>query len=210
MSYEDEIFEYGGMMDGEGSENEDFGMDYDYESDDEVQQATYTEAHNLSNQGLGQDFGVDNVTGKRLINRSHDQIFLTKLIDTATELATKISIKPKKPNKDYFYNFINHLNPFLKKFTGSTFNESLLAMEKLVTLYIKNPAIKKQQLNYACFLIAVAIKQTNTLGNFKILCETGNLGLNQTLLVIDNIHVKSIDIFRYIRFIENQQNTDKK
>jgi len=204
MAYDDEIFGYDGMMDGERSENEDFGMDYGSESDDEVQQATYREMDNLSNQGFGRDFGVDNATGKRLINRSPDQIFLTKLIDTATELDKISIIKPKKSNKDFFYDFIKELNPFFKKFTGLTFDLELVAMEKLVTLYIKNPAIKKQHLNYACFLIAVAIKQTNTLKKFEILCGEKNLGLNHTLLVIDNIHVKSIDIFRYIRFIENK------
>jgi len=191
------------MMDGEGAENEDFGMYY--ESDDEEQQPTYTDLKQLSFHGLGQDFGIDNVTGKRLINRSPEQIFLTKLIDTVNELNSKIANKSNKDNKD-LYDFIKSLDDFISKFTGteSTLDDSLRRMEVVVTSYIKNPAIKKQQLNYACFLIAVAIKETSALEKFKKLCRKDNFGLNRTLLVIDNIHVKSIDIFRYLRFIEGQ------
>jgi hypothetical protein len=202
-----DMFDYDDMMGEEGGDNENFDMYYNYESDDEPQQATYTEAQNLSYQGLGQDFGIDNVTGKRLINRSPEQIFLTKLIDTAIELNKKILKKPKKAEM-VLNNFIIGLDPFIRKFTGtdSTLNESLRAMDEEVNLYIKNPAIKKQQLNYACFLIALAIKKTWSVSakNFKILCDEANFGSRDTILVIDNIHVKSIDIFRYLRFMDSQ------
>lgn len=198
--------DYGYDMYGYGEDSENEQDDYlGYESEEEYkQEATYTESKNLSYQGLAQDFGVDE-TGKRLLNNNPDQIFVNKLIEIAKEL-DNINKKFAQSNKDLF-KFTNSLDFFIKNFssTDSNYNTSFIKMNDIVDLYIKNPFIKKQQLNYVCFLIAVAMKSNKTsLNKFKTLCKSGKYGTNETLFKIDNISVKSIDIYRYYRFIDEQ------
>jgi len=200
--------EYGYDIYGYGEDSENEQDDYlDYGSDEEYkQEATYTESKNLSYQGLGQDFGVDE-TGKRLLNSNPDQIFVNKLIETAKEL-DNINKKIRQADKELF-KFTNSLDSFIKNFssTDSNYNTSFVKMSEVVDSYIKNPLIKKQQLNYVCFLIAVAMRTNKaSLVKLKNLCQNSKYGTNETLFKIDNISVKSIDIYRYYRFISDQTN----